>query len=211
MARQPQVWSVTLSVWTAVIAHSLQSLNALQTQYPVLNETELLLCECKEKGCQAVFWYWQPSSRPSDFRFLFYYNNADKVTYGPAINQTKYKGSRKDGVRVNYLLKISSIQKSDAGFYSCLIQYSNRNELGSPGIKLRPGEKAPTPPPPPKPPKTLPPCRCRNRVIRRDPQGCGRLVLWPLVGVLMCLAVVLISTLYYFSRLPKKCHHRLVK
>ncbi|KAJ8401549.1 hypothetical protein AAFF_G00378660 [Aldrovandia affinis] len=205
MEQRTQVW--TACMWIAVIVQSIQ---ALRMQYPELNVLETVKCECKT--CQAVLWYWQPLQIPAKFQFLFYHNNADKVVYEPSVNQTKYKGGKQEGGRtITYSLKISAVQKSDAGLYFCLVHYhNNRNEPSDPGVQLRPGVKPPTPSPPP-PPKTPSACRCRNRGIKKYLQGCGRLVLWPLVGLLVSLVVVLIATLYYFSRLPKKCRHRFVK
>ncbi|KAJ8285505.1 hypothetical protein GJAV_G00027590 [Gymnothorax javanicus] len=200
-----KVWTTFL--WTAVVT---QSIWALETQYPELNTTVTLDCECKSSACQAVFWYWQPKDRPAQFLFLFHHTITDRVNYQSSVDQNKYKWSTKTGMRPIFSLKIVTVQKSDAGLYLCQA-HGNHNLTSSPGIELLPGESPPTPPPPPPPPKTPPPCRCRNRGINKNPQGCGRLVLWPLVGVLASLAVMLIITLFYFSRLPKKCRHRFAK
>uniref|UniRef100_A0A4W5MV82 Cd8 beta n=1 Tax=Hucho hucho TaxID=62062 RepID=A0A4W5MV82_9TELE len=48
-------------------------------------------------------------------------------------------------------------------------------------------------------PQGIPRGRCTKRNYQ-TPKGCGSKVLWPLVGVLLTLAVALIYTLYYFSR-----------
>ncbi|KAG5840993.1 hypothetical protein ANANG_G00194840 [Anguilla anguilla] len=207
MAQGAQVW--TACVWTAVIV---QSVWALKIQYPVLNITETLDCGCSTSNCQAVFWYWQPRHSPSKFHFLFYHNVVDRVHYEPTVDQDKYKQGMKGGTRPTFSLKIFHVRESDAGRYFCQLQES-RNMPSIIEIELRPGENPPTPPPTPSHPKKPPkkPCRCLNQGINKSPKGCGRLVLWPLVGVLASLAAVLIATLFYFSRLPKKCRHRLVK
>ncbi|KAJ8380735.1 hypothetical protein SKAU_G00015130 [Synaphobranchus kaupii] len=191
MAQGTQLWTVCL--WTAVVV---QSIRALTIQYPELNSNVTVDCECSGWSCQAVFWYWQPGPESPEFRFLLYHNNADKEN---SFDEAKYKGSRKGGTPITYSLKIFNVQESDAGCYYCQIQYLG-NMQSRPGIQLQPGEKPPTTPQPPPPPKTPLPCRCRNRGINQNPQGCGYLVLWPLVGVLASLAVVLIATLFYFSR-----------
>uniref|UniRef100_A0A4W5P0Z4 Ig-like domain-containing protein n=1 Tax=Hucho hucho TaxID=62062 RepID=A0A4W5P0Z4_9TELE len=75
-------------------------------------------------------------------------------------------------------------KSEDTGLYTCMLQNQKENELWMPGVLLRPGgERNPFP------------CMVFCCV-----PGCGSKVLWPLVGVLLALAVALISTLYYFSR-----------
>ncbi|KAI1900465.1 hypothetical protein AGOR_G00050220 [Albula goreensis] len=207
MTQRTQVWLIC-----ACTAVTVQFVLALTSQYPKENDNESITCECTEKNCQAVFWYWHSLDSPGKFQFLLYHNNADKVVYSPSTSSDKYKGSKKEGTRTIYSLKISHVQKEDAGRYFCQVQYpNNRNLPGGTGVELRPGETPATPPPTPPPPKTNPPCRCRKKVIKKPITGCGHLVLWPLVGLLAGLAVVLIATLFYFSRLPKKCHHRFAK
>ncbi|KAJ8262929.1 hypothetical protein COCON_G00153860 [Conger conger] len=195
----------TACLWAAVIVQSIQ---ALVIQYPKLNSNESIHCECTDAKCQAVVWFWHPRHRPSELQYLYYHNVVDNTW---SIDKGKYKGGRKMGWKTVFSLMVIGVAESDAGRYFCQTLLPGSREIPSlPGVELRPGEKAPTPPPPPPPPKIPLPCRCRP-VPKNNPRGCGYLVLWPLMGVLASLAVVLIATLFYFSRLPKKCRHRLVK
>ncbi|KAB5549254.1 hypothetical protein PHYPO_G00065320 [Pangasianodon hypophthalmus] len=118
-----------------------------------------------------------------------------------------------EGVLVSYTLRITDIQKNDAGFYSCLLSSQNSaqdpKDLMLEGYSIRPGERIPTLAPTtvkkPKRVNRLPDiCKSNNQ----SPRGCKSVVLWSGIGAVLLLVVVLISTLNYFSRLPKKCRHR---
>ncbi|XP_048859498.1 T-cell surface glycoprotein CD8 beta chain [Brienomyrus brachyistius] len=205
MARLVQVWKV--SVWTAVTFHVL---HALEVQYPALDTFHTVSCECNQEKCQAVLWFRKRHDRSqTEMEFLLYYNNANRTEYAERKLKDSFKGDQKGSWRITYNLKIMSVKKEDAGLYFCLLQGSNSLGLGNNGVELRPGETPPTSAPPV---ATMPkkPCQCRN-LKQPEQKECSRKVLWPLVGVLLSLSVVLFSTLYYFSRLPKKCRHRFAK
>uniref|UniRef100_A0A3Q3WG56 Uncharacterized protein n=1 Tax=Mola mola TaxID=94237 RepID=A0A3Q3WG56_MOLML len=103
---------------------------------------------------------------------------------------------------------IGSFDNADAGIYSCVLKDLKNTEIWKPGTLLRPGVIPSTVPPPTKPePPTKSVCRCSED--SRD--GCSSQILWPLVGLIAAIALALICTLYYFSRLPKKCRHRFMK
>ncbi|XP_023853274.2 uncharacterized protein [Salvelinus sp. IW2-2015] len=103
---------------------------------------------------------------------------------------------------MTFTLRLINIRSEDAGLYTCMLQNQKENKLWRPGVLLRPGETRPTLLPVTKPqpqgiPNSTPNGRC-TKGNYQTPKGCGSKVLWPLVGVL--LAVALISTQYYFSR-----------
>ncbi|XP_036384062.1 T-cell surface glycoprotein CD8 beta chain [Megalops cyprinoides] len=203
------VWLVHLwivCVWTAVMA---EALPALETQYSGVGESRSLECKGTNKSCQGVYWYRYRRAKEV-FQFLFFYNNADKHYYGSEVNETKFKGSKRD----SYVLRVIDVKMDDAGVYFCILRFIGENKLGSRGIDLKAGEKSPTQPPPTttrkahKQPKS---CRCPGKTPSKQEFRCKPLFLWILGGVLGSLVTALISILFYFSRLPKKCHHRLAK
>ncbi|XP_018615611.1 uncharacterized protein cd8b [Scleropages formosus] len=201
----------TVCVWTAV---TVPVWHALEIQYPARGKRENLNCKCKNKACQAVFWCWMGQGTGNKLQFLLYYNNAERVEYANDALKSNFKSSKREGSTTIYTLSIVSVQENNAGRYFCFIQYPGGIEPGGAGIELRPGESPPTSPPPTKRPTKPTPCNCRKHVrnVRKEPlRACHPEILWPLVGVLLGLAVVLIGTLYYFSRLPKKCRHKFVK
>ncbi|KAG7476554.1 hypothetical protein MATL_G00084170 [Megalops atlanticus] len=106
------------------------------------------------------------------------------------------------------------VPKEDAGGYFCILRFFGENKLGSRGIELKPGQKPPTQPPPTttrkahKRPKS---CNCPGNTHPKQEFRCQPLFLWILGGVLGTFVTALISVLFYFSRLSKKCHHRLAK
>uniref|UniRef100_A0A4W5P0Y9 Ig-like domain-containing protein n=1 Tax=Hucho hucho TaxID=62062 RepID=A0A4W5P0Y9_9TELE len=105
-----------------------------------------------------------------DFQFFLSLNNAGQASHEASVDEHRFKARKSE----------------DTGLYTCMLQNQKENELWMPGVLLRPGETWPTLPP-------------HHKVFCCVP-GCGSKVLWPLVGVLLALAVALISTLYYFSR-----------
>uniref|UniRef100_W5LZD8 Cd8 beta n=1 Tax=Lepisosteus oculatus TaxID=7918 RepID=W5LZD8_LEPOC len=186
-------------------------IKASDIYYVNLFATASISCEWGEKSPSGVFWYRQTEE---GFQFLFHYSVTDKYTYGidAPSEQERFKGSKRDSIKTIFILKILRVQEKDAGIYYCGVL--NRTELTlSDGAELRPGETPPTLPPPTTTPRKPTPFRCPSR-RRPKPQpgwGCGPLVLWPLAGGLSALAVAWVCTLYYFSRLPKKCRHRFTK
>ncbi|XP_041745232.1 T-cell surface glycoprotein CD8 beta chain-like [Coregonus clupeaformis] len=199
------VWT-TVCLWTTV--YSLIPTESHFVRYPPINDTEVLTCECSSRSCQTVFWF-RTFHNNSGFQFLLSLNNADRTSHGPNLDKHRFKASKRD--RGIFTLRIIKIRAEDAGLYSCMLQNQKENELWRPGVLLRPGETRPTLTPVTKPkPQGIPRGRC-TKSNYETPKGCGSKVLWPLVGVLLTLAVALIYTLYYFSRLPKKCRHQFAK
>ncbi|KAM9536131.1 T-cell surface glycoprotein CD8 beta chain-like isoform 1-T1 [Salvelinus alpinus] len=204
------VWT-TVCLWKTV--YSLTPTESHFVRYPTIDDTEVLTCECSSRSCQTVFWF-RTHHNSSGFQFLLSVNNADRYFHGPGVDEHRFKASKRDmGSKVAFTLRITQIKAEDAGLYSCMLQNQKENELWRPGVLLRPGETRPTLTPLTKPkpkPAGIPTGRCTKRNYQ-TPEGCGSKVLWPLVGVLLTLAVALIYTLYYFSRLPKKCRHQFAK
>ncbi|XP_062321824.1 uncharacterized protein cd8b [Osmerus eperlanus] len=203
-----------MCLWTTVSSQPPEM--TLQVLYPKIFDNETLTCDCSN-GCIDVFWFRSVHSKNgSVFQFLVHANKVERLKYRSDMapkDQERYRISVRDsGATVAFLLRIHFVTEMDAGFYFCLFRKQNtpQEPLRS-GVLLRPGVSPPTPPPVTKPQrKIIPICRC---TISRSnhPKGCGTMVLWPLVGILLGLAVALISTLYYFSRLPRKCRHQFAK
>nr|XP_061814141.1 T cell receptor beta variable 20-1 [Nerophis lumbriciformis] len=81
-----------------------------------------------------------------------------------------------------FTLQIINVTKEDTGTYSCFMKDRRNNEEWLAGALLLPGA-----------------------------DDCDSLILWALVGLVTVLMTTLFCTLYYFSRLPKKCRHQFVK
>ncbi|XP_036444325.1 uncharacterized protein LOC118820225 [Colossoma macropomum] len=201
---------MTLSrVWTFLCL--LAAASAATVLYPSLGGSETLTCECPDHQCQKVYWY-RFLQDTGEFQFLMFGNSANAVKHAEGITATRFKLSANEGAKITYSLRITGLEKNDAGIYSCMFnspKHDQKSQMPA-GYYIRPGEHAPTSPPPTvKIPKKKKPqvCPPNNQPVK----GCKPLVLWPSVGVLLVLAVVLISTLYYFSRLPKKCRHQYTK
>ncbi|XP_051955758.1 uncharacterized protein LOC127624845 [Xyrauchen texanus] len=195
---------IFLFVWTAVAV--LPCFGAMSTVlYPKINGSETLTCQCPDSSCQTVYWY-RYLEKNNSLQFLMFSNSAGREEHGEDIISTRFKGSVSPG-KLSYSLRISGLQEDEAGLYSCVF----RNKLDKPvGVFIRPKVSHPTSPPPPpmvKTKKTT--CKCINPSV--STKGCIHLVLWPSIGALLLLAVALAGTLYYYSRLPKKCRHRFAK
>uniref|UniRef100_A0A8C7MKV6 Ig-like domain-containing protein n=1 Tax=Oncorhynchus kisutch TaxID=8019 RepID=A0A8C7MKV6_ONCKI len=194
----------------------------------LLHNTEVLTCECSSRSCQTVFWF-RTLHNNLDIQFLLSLNNAGRTSHEPSVDEHRFKASKRDGgSKITFTLRLINISSEDAGLYTCMLQNQKENELWRPGVLLRPGgESNPFPCMHPKQhPKR--PLHQKQLSVPKSAAGpgCGSKVLWPLVGVLLALAVALISTLYYFSRdysavlnsffacatgLPKKCRHQYAK
>ncbi|XP_029287976.1 uncharacterized protein cd8b [Cottoperca gobio] len=197
----PLAWTLlTASLWTSGSSQILLQ-EPVNTLYPEILSTQSIECDCANGD--SVYWF-RSISNHNKIQFLGQCNQANRVSYGKDVNQTRFIFRSKS--TTSFVLHIMSVTEEDAGTYSCVLSGKKNTETWKPGILLRPGETPPT-----LPPKTKPPVKsvCHCKISSQD--GCGSLVLWPLVGLIAALALALICTLYYFSRLPKKCRHRFVK
>ncbi|XP_044031493.1 uncharacterized protein cd8b [Siniperca chuatsi] len=203
----PLVWTLlTVSLWTSGSSQILQQETA-RVLYPKILSTEVIECDCVNISCDTVYWF-RSISNHSKVQFLGKCNNADRATYGEGVETARFKLSRRSSM--SFMLRIINVSEADAGIYSCILKDRKNTEMWKPGIFLRPGVIPPTLPPKTKPkPPVKSVCRCSKKNSSQD--GCGSLILWPLVGLIAALALALICTLYYFSRLPKKCRHHFVK
>ncbi|CAB1315430.1 unnamed protein product [Coregonus sp. 'balchen'] len=193
------VWTV-VCLWTTVSSQTPKESDFVR--YPRINDTEVLTCECSSRSCQEVFWFRTLHGNLC-FQFLLRLNNAGRTIHKHGVDQHRFKASQRDGgSKITFTLRIINIMAEDAGLYSYMLQNQKENELWRLGVLLRPGETRPTLPPITKPQPQGIPNGCCTKSNYQTPKGCGSKVLWPLVGVLLALAVALISTLYYFSREP---------
>ncbi|KAJ8395577.1 hypothetical protein AAFF_G00030580 [Aldrovandia affinis] len=204
MARLVCIWIVC--VWTAEAAQELCTL------YTDQKPSESLHCSKDiQKPCSIVSWCRKLHGQ-DEFQFLLSHTIGGKTTYSSQFNQTKFKGGLRDN-NSKFTLTILSLEKGDTGLYFCVLQCNGAYHLGSYVTDLRAGDRPPTLPPPSTTQKTkrIAPCPCPDKGKSRAKQGCSHLVVWPLVAVLLSLAIVVIATLFYFSRLPKKCRHHFLK
>ncbi|XP_051734320.1 uncharacterized protein cd8b isoform X1 [Ctenopharyngodon idella] len=176
--------------------------------YPKINGTESLSCECPDHACQEVFWFRYLESR-NTLEFLMYVNSAGREQHAENIEVSRFKGTVSSGHKVVvYTLRLMGLQEEDAGLYSCMFKTKTMIPVG---YYIKPGVNPPTVQPPTV--KTQKPVKktCNCKTPNYSPKGCEHSVLWPGIGSLLLLAITLAGTLYYFSRLPKKCRHRFAK
>lgn len=202
-------WTLlTTALWTTASSQSLLQ-EQVKVLYPKLWDNETLDCECGQLSCDQVLWF-RTLSHSDRVEFIGKGNQADRVIYGKGFTEPRFK-IRKRGSST-YSLRIVEVTQDDTGTYSCVLKEKNE-EILRPGVLLLPGVTMPSLTQRPKtkaPPSAKPRCPCpKPKQGRQD--GCGHLVLWPLVGLIGGLSLALICTLYYFSRLPKKCRHHFVK
>ncbi|XP_032368778.1 T-cell surface glycoprotein CD8 beta chain [Etheostoma spectabile] len=203
----PLAWTLlTVLLWTSGSSHILQQ-EPVNRLYPKILSTEEIVCDCANianMSCDSVYWFRSISNhRRSEFLGKC---TIVRPTYGANVDSTRFKFISKT---LSFTLRIINVTEEDTGIYSCVLKGRKNIEMWKPGTLLLPGVTPPTLPPKtnPKPPvKSV--CRCSKK---NSSQGCGSLVLWPLVGLIAAIALALICTLYYFSRLPKKCRHHFVK
>lgn len=175
--------------------------------YPKLHDSETIECECFNVSCDSVYWYRTPHSTVQ-FEYIGKSNNADRDSYDDLFKK-RFKIRKRSGS--SYALRIDQVTHDDAGLYSCVLRDNKNEQVWRPGVKLLPGVTPPTPAPTPKPKPKSPRgsgCRCKKN---QNSNECGSMVLWPLVGLIAGLSVAILCTLYYFSRLPKKCRHHFGK
>ncbi|KAA0719846.1 hypothetical protein E1301_Tti011727 [Triplophysa tibetana] len=198
----PRVWSC-LFVWTA--AATLTTSRATSTiLYTKVNGSETLTCKCPDHKCQEVFWYRYLETNNS-FEFLLYFNSAGSEKHENNANKHRLRGFLSSGEMI-YTLRITGLQTDEAGLYSCMFKTKH---MIPDGYYIRPGVNPPTlHPPTVKPEKPNRSCRSCKPFA---PKGCMSSVLWPGIGALLLLAGILAGTLFYFSRLPKKCRHPFAK
>uniref|UniRef100_H3BW10 Cd8 beta n=1 Tax=Tetraodon nigroviridis TaxID=99883 RepID=H3BW10_TETNG len=199
--------------WSLLMASQASDVNLILEQdkpvalYPDLFSEALIHCTDGNLQPDAVYWFRTllPAAAAARAQFLGKLNNADVFSPGEGVSRDRFK-SRKKTKNV-FSLKIINVTEEDAGLYSCVMKDRKATEVWKPGVLLLPGVIPPTSPPTTTTRATVRHiCRCSPRA-----DGCGPLVLWPLVGTAAALALTLLCTLYYFSRLPKKCRHRFVK
>ncbi|KAJ8287237.1 hypothetical protein GJAV_G00049240 [Gymnothorax javanicus] len=196
--------------WTAL---TVQSLQVLTPRYSELGHNESLVSNCVRRQCQVA--YWCRMRGGSEFQFLLSSNTANRPLYGPGLSKEKYTGNVQLGSSTSFALKIRQVDKRDTGVYFSILKNQSSYYLGTPVTLLKPGEKPPTSPPTTttttKKAKAPPSCSCPDKAKTKRVKGCDLTVWVSLGGTLLILSLVLLATLLYFSRLPKKCRHRFVR
>lgn len=201
------VWTtVTCVCWTS---GSAQDRKQQETHYPVIHSTQTLVCACP-LSCDTALWFRRLEGRDG-LEFLVSVNSAERNHFNKDLDTTRFKATMRDSS--TWALHITNVTQEDTGVYSCVVKNKRTEDVSTPGVLLLPGVTAPTPQP------EKPACSCPKNSHKPHPnaprptpvKGCGSVVMWPLVGVLAGLVTALLSTLYYFSRLPKKCRHQFEK
>ncbi|XP_056131010.1 T-cell surface glycoprotein CD8 beta chain [Lampris incognitus] len=203
------LWTVTTAFLWRSGSGQIPSQARIPIRYPKISGSETIPCDCRSPPCERVYWYRSLTSN-NKLQFLAHYTNVGRHNYGEDVKPDQFKLRKRDST---FELIINNVSADDAGLYSCVL--NNKEEGWKPGVLLQPGA---TPPPlSTKRPKTTPKKKPRLPVVPvchirggNNPEG-GCMVLWLLVGACAFLTVALLSTLYYFSRLPKKCRHHFVK
>uniref|UniRef100_A0A3P8RTV0 Cd8 beta n=1 Tax=Amphiprion percula TaxID=161767 RepID=A0A3P8RTV0_AMPPE len=190
----PLAWALlTASLWKSGSSQTLLE-DPITERYPEIHSNETIDCDCVHSHCDFVYWFYS-NLNTGKVQFLGKCNNADRDIYGPDVKKGHFKIQKRGGM--SFVLRIIDVTEADAGIYSCVLKDKSQNELWKPGVFLRPGVTPPTPPPKIKPKPRPSFCRCP---AKNPPDGCGSMILWPLVGLVASLALALICTLYYFSR-----------
>uniref|UniRef100_A0A8C5I1D8 Uncharacterized LOC114463735 n=1 Tax=Gouania willdenowi TaxID=441366 RepID=A0A8C5I1D8_GOUWI len=187
-----------VSFWTHGLGQTLMQENT-HILYPELLSDEFITCDCVDMICDSALWFRSTFSN-SEVEFIGKFNIAGRSSYG-AVNRSQFKFSTRG--TSTFVLHVARITAADKGVYSCVLKDKGSTEVWKPGTLLLPGGLWTT--------GTTPSvvCPCLETYLSQD--GCSPLVLWPLVGLVALLAVILSYLLFYFSRLPKKCHHHFVK
>uniref|UniRef100_UPI0037E8CD0C T cell receptor beta variable 20-1 n=1 Tax=Semicossyphus pulcher TaxID=241346 RepID=UPI0037E8CD0C len=204
----PLAWTLLIVLqWTSVLgSNTILLQEPVKVLYPDILGTEALECDCFNISCDSVYWFYS-SLTSGEVKFLGRCNNANRANYDAGLEKERFKISKRGGS--SFTLRISNVTEADTGIYSCLVKDRKNTEVWKPGVLLLPGVPSPTLTPKTKPKLSFNPvCRCPENFTQ---DGCGSLILWPLVGLIAILALALICILYYFSRLPKKCRHHFVK
>ncbi|KAL3059047.1 hypothetical protein OYC64_011057 [Pagothenia borchgrevinki] len=198
----PLAWTLwTVSLWTLGLSQTMLQ-EPLTVLYPKILSSQTIECDCADVPCVSVYWF-RSISNNSKMEFIGLGNHADRIKLGDGVDKRRFKFIIKS--KKLFALQIINLTKEDTGTYSCVLK-KGPNETWKPGNLLLPGVtpqiiKTDTKP------TVKSVCRCK-----KPPQdGCGSLVFWPLVGLIAALVLSLVGTLYYFSRLPKKCLHHFVK
>ncbi|KAK1901402.1 Zinc finger matrin-type protein 1 [Dissostichus eleginoides] len=199
----PLAWTLwTVSLWTLGSSQTLLQ-EPLTVIYPKIFSSSSIECDCADVLCDSVYWF-RSISNNSKMEFIGQGNHADRITLGKGVDESRFKLISKS--KKLFALQIINLTKEDTGTYSCVLK--KKNTTWKPGTLLLPGVTAQIIKTDTKPTvKSV--CRCNKSPKAVD--GCGSLVFWPLVGLFTALVLTLVGTLYYYSRLPKKCRHHCVK
>ncbi|KAM9409055.1 T-cell surface glycoprotein CD8 beta chain [Pholidichthys leucotaenia] len=195
-------WTLlTASMWTTGSSQQLIQ-ESINIRYPEISSNENIDCDCSVTSCDAAYWF-RTLPNQNKIEFLAKCNNAERVSYGNDAFKSKFSFTRSSS---SFVLRIINVTEEDTGIYSCVLKSKDRSEIWKSGTLVKPGVTPPT-----LFPKIVPPPAVTSACDCSPQDGCGVMVFWPLVGLIGSLALALVCTLFYFSRLPKKCRHRFVK
>ncbi|KAK1176621.1 T-cell surface glycoprotein CD8 beta chain-like [Acipenser oxyrinchus oxyrinchus] len=202
-------WLWVAASWVAAASSSILTQIPKSIIMPE-NKSASIICGGEAQNDQNAFFWYRQTNGTYDFQFLMHTSTIGRETRAKGIEQ-RFKTTLRP--RPEFcVLKISMLKKEDSGMYYCAISHGGTFTAAS-RINLTVGELPPPPPPTTKPTKPKPrkPCHCSSGILKTKGFSCGSLVLGPLAAGAAALLVAVVSTLYYFSRLPKKCRHRMIK
>lgn len=204
MIRLPLSWALLIGWLSTSVLGSSPFEESITFRYADIRSNQTFDCDSHSSSCDLVYWF---QSNPNDgtVQYIGNCNNANRAFYENGF-KTRFTISKRSST--SFILRIAYVTEEDTGIYSCVLTDKKNAEIWKAGFLLLPGGKPPTEPPKIEPKRPVKPvCPCSNS----SQDGCGSLILWPLVGIIGALALALICVLYYFSRLPKKCRHHFVK
>ncbi|XP_077583081.1 uncharacterized protein cd8b [Stigmatopora nigra] len=196
----PLLWTLlTPFLWSLGLGQTMEQ-NA-SVVYTQLLTTEFIECTCpKSIFCQTVFWFRTLPSH-NKVQYLGRWNIANRTIYSNDVDATHFMFSRTK--MDTFTLQIMNVTKEDIGTYSCLLMDTKEEQVWLAGVVLVPGEMHPT-----IPPESVSKldCNCSSDPLAAG--DCDRHAFWSLAGLFTFLMITLFCTLFYFSRIPKKgCHH----
>ncbi|XP_077459785.1 zinc finger matrin-type protein 1 isoform X2 [Stigmatopora argus] len=178
---------------------------AASVLYTQLLTTEFIHCQCPESNsCEMVFWFRTLPSH-NKVQYLGRLSVANRMVHGDDVDANQFKFSKRKSEK--FILQIMNVTKEDIGTYSCLVLDKNDKEVWLTGARLVPGEMRPTIPSE-SAVSNKHDCNCSDPPAAGD---CDWLPFWSLAGLFTFLMITLFCTLFFFSRLPKKCSHHIVK
>ncbi|XP_028660486.1 uncharacterized protein cd8b [Erpetoichthys calabaricus] len=212
MARSRSMQSIWIVFWVALWNIVASFTQTSTIQYVKLKNNINIMCPAKDEkeAEKGAYWYRQRNGTQK-FEFVIHISVISRETRGPGITN-RFKGSKRDSMKPTFTLKISDLHEEDIATYYCAL-FTQTNLTMESMTKLILGDQPTTPPPIRSTVRTKKYCVCRNlnsNNLKSKGAYCLPKILGPLLGTAAVLCILLVCTLYYFSKLPKKCRHGMI-